>query len=228
MVNKNTIPYILLAVVIVFFLIREGCNQSSRNDLVADVSNYKTEAEHYKGLNGVEVAQNRALMLDNQEQIKSLLDKNDTLSELMKQYKKLRNVTIMENTTQIINDSIAYDTIKIPCDFEPFQVRRDSSHYMFAGTVAPDFFRIDSLKIHDEQSLVFGKRKTGFLKRPEYTAEVVHSNPLIRTTNIGTYSIKEKRKKFVISVGGTWGFAPEFGTTTTVIGVHAGFPLVSF
>jgi len=228
MVNKTTFPYILLALVIVFFLIREGCNQSSRNDMVADIANYKTQAEHYRGVNGVEVAKNRALMLDNQKQIEELLGKNDTLTELMKKYKDLKNVTIINNTTEISNDSIPYDTIKIPCDFKPFQVRRDSSHYTFAGTIGKDYFKIDSLRIPDEQSIVFGKRKTGFLKRPEYTAEVVHSNPLIRTNNIGSYAVKEKRKKVVISAGATWGFAPEYGTTTTVIGINAGFPIISW
>lgn len=228
MFSKEHILYIVIAVLVVILLLREGCNQSSTNSLLKEAIQYKTEATHYKGLNGAEVAQNKALMLENQQQIKDLLYKNDTLSELMKQYKKLRNVTIMENTTQIINDSIAYDTIKIPCDFEPFQIRRDSSHYMFAGTVAPDFFRIDSLKIHDEQSIVFGKRKMGFLKRPEYTAEVIHSNPLIRTNNIGSYAIKEKRKKLVISVGVSYGLNLNTGTTQPVIGINAGFPLLSF
>jgi len=226
--SKERILYIAIAVLVVILLLREGCNQSSTNSLLKEAMQYKTEATHYKGLNGAEVAQNKALMLENQQQIKDLLYKNDTLSELMKKYKDLKNVTIINNKTEIRNDSIVYDTTRIPCDFKPFQVRRDSIHYMFAGTIAPDYFVIDSLKIHDEQSIVFGKRKMGFLKRPEYTAEVIHSNPLIRTNNIGTYSIKEKRKKLIISVGVSYGLNLNTGTTQPVIGINAGFPLLSF
>lgn len=228
MIIKNTIPYIIIGVLIIIILLREGCNQSSTNDLIRDVTEYKTEANHYKGLNGVEIAQNKALMLENQKQLKAVLSKNDTLAQLMDKYKNLKSVTIINNNTTIRNDSIPYDTIRIPCDFEPFQVERDSSNYQFFGTIAPSYFKIDSLKIPDEQSILFGKRKMGFLKRAEYVAEVTHSNPLISTNNVGSYAIKEKRKKVVISLGGAWGFAPQFGTTTTVVGVTVGFPLISF
>jgi hypothetical protein len=228
MFTKERIPYLIIVVLVILLLLREGCNQSDKNDSIKAIAEYKTEAQHYKGLNGVDVAQNKALMLDNQEQIKALLGKSDTLSELMKAYKKLQNVTIVNNSTQIRNDSIAYDTTRIPCDFEPFQVLRDSSNYQFAGTVAPTYFRIDSLTIPDKQSIVFGKRKMGFLKKKEWTTEVVHSNPLIKTTNIGSYSIQEKPKKIVLSVGASYGLNMATGTLQPVIGLNLGFPLISF
>lgn len=226
--KDNRVLYTIIAILVALLLLREGCNQSSTNDLVKNITQYKTEAKHYKGLNGADVAQNNALMLENSEQIKALLNKNDTLSELMKKYKHLQNVTIINNTTQIRDDSISFDTLRIPCDFEPFQVKRDSSHYKFYGTIAKDYFRIDSLNIPDEQSIVFGKRKMGFLKRAEYVTEVVHSNPLIKTTNIGSYSVKEKRKKLVISVGGSYGLNVATGQLQPMIGVNVGFPLISF
>ena len=225
---KDKILYIIIGVLVVILLLREGCSNSSSNDLVKEIANYKTKAEYYEGLNGAEIAKNNALMLHNTEQIKSLLNKNDTLSELMKKYKEIQNVTIINNSTEIRNDSIAYDTLRIPCDFEPFQVRRDSLYYTFAGTIAPEYFKIDSLKIPDEQSIVFGKRKMGFLKRREYTAEVVHSNPLIKTTNIGSYGVKEKRKKVVVSLGATYGMNFSTGQLQPTIGVNVGFPLISF
>ena len=227
MINKKNILYIIIAVLVVVILLREGCSQSSTNDLIKNVAEYKTSAEHYKGLNGADVARNNALMLQNSDQIKALLNKNDTLSELMKKYKDLKNVTIINNMTEI-RDSISFDSIRIPCDFKPFPVFRDSSHYKFHATIGKDFLRIDSLKIPDEQSIIFGKRKMGFLKRREYTAEVIHSNPLIKTTNIGSYAIQEKRKKLVISVGATYGLNLSTGQLQPVIGFQVGFPLISF
>jgi len=228
MLNKNNILYIVILIMFSFILVREGCNSSQTNQLLKSVSDYKTEAKHYKTLNGAEVAQNKALLLENQEQIKSLLNKNDTLTEIMKAYKKLQSVTIMNNTTEIRHDSIAYDTIRIPCDFEPFQVVRDSSHYKFHATIAPSYLKIDSLLIPDEQSITFGLKKNGFLKRSEYTAEVIHSNPLVRTTNIGQYSVKEKRKKIVVSIGGGYGVGLSDMKMQPHLSIHAGFPIISF
>lgn len=219
---------ILLIALIIFTLIRESCNINKSNELIKDITEYKTEAKTYKTLNGAEVAQNKALLLQNSEQIKSLLSENDTLKEIFKAYKKLKSVTTINNITNIYNDSIPYENIDIPCEFEPFQVKRDSIHYRFYGTIAKDYFKIDSLIIPDEQTVVFGLRKMGFLKRKEYTAEVIHSNPLVKTTNIGQYSIKEQRKKVVISIGGGYGLGLTSKQIEPNIGIHVGFPLFSF
>jgi len=227
-ITKDRILYSLIGVLLIVILVREGCNQSSTTNLIKDIAEYKTEVKTYKGLNGVEVAQNKALLLENSEQIKAILSRNDTLAQLMDKYKNLKNVTIIKNITQITNDSIVYDSIRIPCDFKPFQVKRDSIYYQFYGTIAPTYFKIDSLRIPDEQSIVFGLRRMGFLKKKEYTAEVVHSNPLVHTTNIGSYAIQEKSKKLVISVGATYGLNLVTGKLQPMIGVQVGFPLISF
>ena len=39
---------------------------------------------------------NKALMLENQKQLKAVLSKNDTLAQLMDKYKSLKNVTIIK------------------------------------------------------------------------------------------------------------------------------------
>ena len=226
--SRKEIAYIAIIIaLVVIWLTREGCNASSRTQLISDVSKYKTEATYYKGKDGVEIAQNNALALDNQEQIESILQENDTLKEMMENFSKLNNVTVINNKTEI-RDSIYFDTIRIPCDFEPFPVYRDCTYYQFAGTIAPEYFKIDSLIIPDEESIVFGKRKQGFLKRREYKVEVVHSNPKIRTTNIGTYYVKPKRNKFVLSAGVTYGLDMNTGEIHPVIGLTAGFPLIVF
>jgi len=228
MINKERVPYIIIIILVVLLILREGCNKSSQNDLIADIADYKTEVTTYKTKKGIEVAQNKTLMLENQEQIKSLLGRKDeALSELMKEYKRLKNVTIINNMIEI-RDSISFDSIRIPCDFEPFPIVRDSSHYAFNATIGKDFLKIDSLKIPDKQSIVFGKRKMGFLKRREYTVEVVHSNPLIKTTNIGSYAVKEKRKKIVLSIGVSYGLNMATGRLQPVIAFNLGFPIVLF
>lgn len=228
MISKQRILYIIIIVLVTVLLLREGCYQSSRNDLLQNITEYKTEAKHYKLKNGTEVAQNKALMLENQTQIKALLNKNDTLSQLITKYKNLQNVTIINNSTEIKNDSIAYDTIKIPCDFKPFQVVRDSSHYMFVGTIAQTYFKIDSLRIPDKQSIIFGERKMGFLKKRQWTVEVVHSNPLVKTTNIGEYAVKQKRKKFVIALGGGYGLPLSDPSLQPYVGAFIGLPIISW
>lgn len=220
--------YLIITALIIILLIREGCNTNKTNELIKDITQYKTEVKTYKGLNGVEVAQNKALLVQTQEQLKTLFSENDTMQSLLKKYKELKSVNVTNNITQIYNDSIIYDSIRIPCDFKPFPVIRDSVNYYFRGTIAPTYFLIDTIRIPDTQSIIFGLRKMGFLKRKEYTAEVLHSNPLVKTTNIGQYATKEQRKKVVISIGGGYGLGLTSKQLEPNIGIHIGFPLISF
>ena len=190
--NKNLIYISIIAILILFGVVREGCNSSKTDKLLDSVQNYSDSAQFYKTENGTQVAYNQSLLLENKEQLQSLFAKNDTMRELLDKYKNIKNVTIIKETI-VIRDSIPYG-IDIPCDFNPFTVKRDSIHYNFTGTIGKSFFRIDSLTIPNEQSIIVGQRKLGFLKGKERRVEIVNSNPLIITSNIGSYVVEEKKK----------------------------------
>lgn len=182
----------------ILLFIERSCHNIEKNRLIDDAVNYRDSAEHYKlKVNGqsVDIAFNQALQLDNRKQLESIVAKYDTLARMVAKFKNVQNVTIIKGGAQITHDTIRIDH-PIPCDFKPFVVRRDSAHYRFVGTVAPDYFTIDSLTIPNTQGIVIGSRRMGFLKRPEYRVEITNSNPLMKTTNIGSFTVKTPRKWF--------------------------------
>lgn len=190
---SKDLKYILVIAIVLFIsIVREGCNTRNSNLLLDSVQNYSDSAQFYKTENGTHIAYNQSLLLENKEQLQSLFAKNDTMRELLDKYKNIKNVTIIKETI-VIRDSIPYG-IDIPCDFNPFTVKRDSIHYNFTGTIGKSFFRIDSLMIPNTQSIIVGEKKLGFLKGKEHRVEIVNSNPLIMTSNVGSYVVEEKKK----------------------------------
>lgn len=196
----------LLALVL-FFILWKGCDQKQTDNLLDNALNYKDSAMFYKiKVNGMEVdvAYNKSLVLQNKDQMEAMLRKNDTLSKLISKFKDIKSTTIINQYTTINGDTIKLKGDSIPCDFKPFKVRRDSAHYKFVGTIASKYFSIDTLSIPNKVSIVIGLKKMGFLKRGEERAEIINSNPLVKTTNIGNYVVIPKRKK--IGVGASVGY----------------------
>lgn len=195
--NTEKIMGGVILALIFFFGFRECMHQKSKDDLINDIVNYKDSAQFYQlKVNGmqVDVAFNKSLVLENKDQLESLIKKNDTLSKLISKFKDVKSTTIINQYTTINGDTIRLKGDSIPCDFKAFKVRRDSAHYHFVGTISPKFFSIDSLRIPNKQSIVIGKKKLGFLRGTEDRVEIINSNPLIKTTNIESYVISKKKK----------------------------------
>ena len=203
---------VAIIVVILFFGFREWQNRNNTDNLVNDIANYKDSAQFYSmKVNGMEVdvAFNKSLQLSNQNQLESIIKKNDTLAKLISKFKNVASTTIINNNTTINGDTMKFKKDSIPCDFKAFKIRRDSVHYRFVGTISSKFFSIDSLTIPNKQSIVIGEKKLGFLKGTEMRAEIVNSNPLIKTSNIESYVINKKKKR--LGIGTSVGYGLSFG-----------------
>lgn len=215
-VNKLTSGIIIF--LILAFAVREGCNRSNMDGLVANLKNYEDSAEYYNlkvnGLN-VEIAQNKSLVLQSNDQIKSVLESmNDTMAKLIKKFKSINSGTIINNNTYISGDTIKMKGDSIPCNFKPFKVRRDSAHYKFVGTIAKNYFTIDTLSIPNKISIISGRKKIGFLNY-EDRVELFNSNPLVKTTNIGSYEVVKRKKR--VGLGVSAGYGLSFGKEKVVL-----------
>lgn len=185
-----------IVVLIMLFFFRECSLQKDKDDLFNQVLNYKDSAQQYKlKVKGhdVEVSYNRSLILENKKQLEAMVAKNDTLSALIEKFSTIRSTTIIKEYIKIDQDTLFLNQ-PIPCDFDPISISRDSLYYQFYGTIAPDYFSIDSLIIPNEQSIVIGEKRLGMFKGKEQRIEIVNSNPLMRTTNIGNFVIQENKK----------------------------------
>lgn len=208
--SKDKIYLLVIAAILVAFFFREGCSQIDADKLIDDIANYKTESETYKTKLGLEVNTNRALTLETQNQIKSILATNDTLKEWLSKFKEIKGGVVIKETTIIKEVPVPFDKI-IPCDFAPFPVKKETKDFQFYTTVSNTGLTIDSLKIPNESRIVIGEKKHGFLNmKTQMSVDVVNSNPYIQTSNISGF-IYEPEKKwyertwFHVAVGATAG-----------------------
>ena len=184
--------YIIVAIACLF-AIQECRHQRSEDKLVSDIANYKDTAKYFKNKHGDLVAYNKTLEFNSEKQLKAYLAADASFKEMMK---KMKNVVVAAKVTQTItiHDTIPiqYESV-IPCDFNPFTVKRDCTHYHFRGTIYRDKFTIDSIGIPNVQKIVVGDKKVNLFKR-EQQITIVNSNPYVQTQSIGAYTIKYEKK----------------------------------
>ena len=195
MIKRKDIFYIIIiSVIAVIFIFREGCNRRNNDKLITDIQNYKTEAQTYKTKLGLEVSTNKALILETKDQMKTLLASNDTLKEWISKFKNIKSGVVIKETTIVKEVVVPFDKI-IPCDFKPFKANKITKDFLFYSTIANTGLTIDSLKIPNESRIVIGERKDGFFKPKKMVVDVVNSNPYIQTSNISGF-VYEPKKKF--------------------------------
>lgn len=195
----------IIAVIILFFICMEVFRNGHRDNLVKDVITYKDSATHYKNKYNESVATNKVLILEDQSQLKFYLSAiSDTMKTLIASYKKLISVTHTKEYFYY-HDSIKIADGQIPCNFNPFPLIKREKFFTFKGTLSKNEFVIDSLFMPNQQTIVIGEKKTGFLRR-EYMADVTNTNPYLVTTKLGAYSTSFKPKWYerpsVWAVGG--------------------------
>jgi hypothetical protein len=207
-IDLNKIYSFFIIIILIVLLFREGCNQKKVDDLIDEISNYKTESQVYKTKLGLEINTNRALTLSSQKQMRTLIATNDTLMDWIKQFKVINGVVTLRETTIIKEIVVPFDRI-IPCDFKPFSANKINKDFLFYTTIANTGLTIDSLKIPNESKIVIGEKREGFLKlKTKLVVDVNNSNPYIVTSNISGYVYEPKKKwyekmwaNFAIGVG---------------------------
>jgi hypothetical protein len=191
MKERNT--YIIIIAFLVFMVVFITWRGNVReNNMVDQIVTSSDIAKEYSLKSGAIVASNTALVASTQTQMESFAKSlNDTIYKIVKKFKSVQNITYATSNFYTSKDTIR--TVNIPCDFKPFKVRRSDSTYNFTGTIAKDYFSVDSLYVPNKVSIVSGRKKTGFMKH-DYTVDINNSNPLIRTSNISAYQYAPQKK----------------------------------
>lgn len=191
---KRHIIYLsVIALLIIIFFLRERYHDALENKYSMDLISYKDTAKIERLKNGALVFSNNSLKLKTEEQLKLLISQDETTRLMVAKFKSLSNVTNITNVFQAGGDSVN-NPIEIPCDFKPFQVTVGTdSTYKLLGTISKKTFSVDNLKIIDKETLVFGRKKAGFMKH-DYVVDINHTNKLMTTSNIKDYKYVPDKK----------------------------------
>lgn len=165
----------------------------------ADANSYTSNMEvlndsisHYQNKEGKWVAERKAFQGEKKELEELLKTQGD---QLVKALKKTKPTTATKIVTETKIDTV-FISYKVPVEIDfssPFS--KKTKFYSINGLATSEGINIFNITIPNEQSVVVGKKKLGFLKY-EYRAEVTNSNPLIQVTELAAFNFQERKKRF--------------------------------
>jgi len=213
----KTTPYILVILALVLLSAHLYREKRINNDTYqSNMEVLNDEVAVHKNKLGQMVAQ-RKVFQGEKKQLEELIQTQG--AQLQEALKKTKPTT----ATRIITET-KIDTVLVPykvhsgVEFSlPFSANTD--HYSISGVADTKGVNIYELMIPNEQSVVVGRKKIGFLKY-EYRAEVTNSNPLISVTDLSSFDFRVPKKRF--GIGAFAGVQPD-GTLTVGAGITYSF-----
>lgn len=207
----NQLPWVLLGVLLIVFLFREGCNKKEIEKLNANISNYQLKEQNLldsiKNKNGQIVKLQEAIVFEGEKGKAELKRYSDSVFGLKKKYKEtvayyqnyIRTflpdtiyVSYIDSIPQEIGkDTLEYITnsIRVPRTFE-----KDDPYFKIQGNVKKYGVDIISLSLPDTLSGRFVEKKQGLFKPNKIEYQTFNKNPYIRIdgSKSAVYSPKKK------------------------------------
>lgn len=206
---KKYIPYIVIALLVLLLL--AACQECSKRD---KITNKNLEAltdsiQFYKNSIGTQTASIRTLQLDKNQLQKIVINKDNELASLAKEFSKIRTAVKFQTVTQ-------FDTIQI--------IYKDTVPYIFdrSGKVSDKWYsfkyssdqsgvKIDSFKTWTSANVITGTKRKWLLGEQTVKTDIILSNPHMSVTSITAAEVTIPtpwyRKWYVwLAVGAAGGF----------------------
>ncbi|MFL9845446.1 DUF6549 family protein [Flavobacterium rhizosphaerae] len=138
--------------------------------------------KHYTNKLGTQTASISTLQLDKEQLQDLILSKDVELNELSKEFAKVSSLVKYKTITKYDTIAIIY-TDSIPCDFTRLSTVK-KEWYGFNYISSQSGFKIDSLTIPNQTTVITGTKRKWFLGKETITTDITNSNPYINVTDI--------------------------------------------
>jgi hypothetical protein len=145
---------------------------------------------------------------------------NNSSAEINKLKKELNLKTV--DVLVKYKSVFKYDTInhvfreKLPCDDFSDSFRVDSTYFKFDAVLTNKMLSLRNVEVPNQQSIIIGEKKNGFLRSSDYSVVITNSNPNIKGEGLESYTFKPKPK---------WYNSYKFKGALFAVGVIGGFLL---
>lgn len=186
-INYFTWRNFLISILIAMFCY-SACNSIKTGRIKeANAKVLVDSVRYFKNRIGTQTATINLLRLDNEQLNDLVLDKDEELSKLVKDFSKVTTITKYKTVMQIDTIRIAYkDTV--PCIFERSgEVKED--WYSFSYKSNQKGIQIDSLSTWTSTTSITGFKRKWFLGQQTAVTDITNSNPYIKVTQMKSVEV---------------------------------------
>ena len=181
-------PFLWLAAIMIYLMTISKCSETNKDLNAADqLINYEDSAKFYKNRHGELIAYNLAVQLD----LKTGKKLIDSLQQYLKDMKIKNPGVIIRTNTVIKFDTILVElTDTLPCPSFTRWEKVKEKWYKMDLRLTNKNATIVNMTIPNQQELVTGYKKNGFLRRDSFVVAIKNTNPYMHVQTIGALSFK--------------------------------------
>ena len=191
--KQHTLTIILL--LLAFFIWQTMSMNSKLQDYKNQVVKFKNgEQVFVEKLNnkGEKIAEQEQIILSQSDAIAHNLLEIETLKKINSQV-QVQTITkidsvfipIIDTVERVIYDTTGLALLKLPTKFG-----LNNEWYSLYSTINTDGMFIDSLSLYNKQTITFGLKSNGFLKKPTPSLIVKNENPYVNINSMSNIVIK--------------------------------------
>ena len=191
--KQHTLTIILL--LLAFFIWQTMSMNSKLQDYKNQVVKFKNgEQVFVEKLNnkGEKIAEQEQIILSQSDAIAHNLLEIETLKKINSQV-QVQTITkidsvfipIIDTVERVIYDTTGLALLKLPTKFG-----LNNEWYSLYSTINTDGMFIDSLSLYNKQTITFGLKSNGFLKKPTPSLVVKNENPYVNINSMSNIVIK--------------------------------------
>tara|TARA_R110001592_G_scaffold20489_7_gene83053 strand:- start:1824 stop:2504 length:681 start_codon:yes stop_codon:yes gene_type:complete len=187
---------LLILVVLLLFFIGHSITISGKlQDYKSQVIKFKnTEQVFIERINekGEKIAEQDQIILTQNDAISHNLIEIETLKKIKSQV-QIKTITKIDSVFIPILDTIErviYDTSGLALLKLPTKFGLNNEWYSIYSTVKKEGMFIDSLSLYNRQTITFGMKSNGFLKKPTPSLVVKNDNPYVNVNSLSNVVIK--------------------------------------
>ncbi|MEY4332233.1 MAG: hypothetical protein RLZZ196_971 [Bacteroidota bacterium] len=208
--NIKSLLIVVFSAIVILLLFQNGCGDGAKN-YAEDILNYDNQIKLLRAKNGQLAESNRVLQLQHGQRSKYI--------DSIKKQLKLKEVDVIIKYKSVFK----YDTInhvfryQLPCDDFVDSFKVDSTHFKFDAVITNKRLSLYNIEVPNQQSIIIGEKKKGWLRSSDYSVVITNSNPNIKGEGLEAYTFKPSPK---------WYNSYKFKGAIFVAGVIGGFLLV--
>ena len=221
MKDRSKISFLVIGLLVVSLcgVIFSQCkrNNQLQQDAESQANFYEAEKNQMINRDTIQAHQ----IIDMKQNLISEISAREVLEKEFERFKEIQSHVRFESYTKIETLRVAYNdpNINILADYTdyipvdsvkkyfiqiPRELKHDDDWFEFYGTVDQDHFMIDSLSFINKFDVTIGKKKSdksfAFLRKKEYTVELVSYNPYTTVPYINNIVVDNEKKNLSVPI----------------------------
>lgn len=189
---KTPLTYVIIIVLLIVLIYQCDRNTENKSKMAVNTKALNDSLKYYQNKLGTQTATIKTMQLDKHQLQESILEKDNKLKQLAKQFNAIKSVTQFKTETELPAINVPFDPVVFATDSTSNFIRSGTvsdDWYSFKYNITEDSLSLSAFKTNTETTVITGVKQKWFLGEQTITTDITNSNPYVKVMAINAAEI---------------------------------------